>query len=75
MKNSCAALYDAENAPPEPEMKVEIERFLNGETNGGVLFEALYGHIGQEPIPTRLLAVVRSGHTGEVVSIDPAARR
>jgi hypothetical protein len=38
---------------------VEIERFLDGETDGSVLFHALYGSIADEPIPERLLAVLR----------------
>jgi hypothetical protein len=40
---------------------VEIERFLNGETHGGVLLHALYGSVADEPIPERLLAVLRDG--------------
>ncbi|HEV2546818.1 MAG TPA: hypothetical protein VGU20_05745 [Stellaceae bacterium] len=38
---------------------VELERFLSGESDGGPLFHALYGEIVDEPIPERLLAVVR----------------
>lgn len=38
---------------------VEIERFLDGESDGGVLFHALYGAVADEPIPERLLAVLR----------------
>ncbi len=38
---------------------VEIERFLDGESDGGVLFHALYGSVADEPIPERLLAVLR----------------
>ncbi|HEX9489554.1 MAG TPA: hypothetical protein VF930_04655 [Stellaceae bacterium] len=37
----------------------EIERFLGGETDGGVLFHALYGSVADEAIPERLLAVLR----------------
>jgi hypothetical protein len=40
-------------------LAVELERFLNGESDGGPLFHALYGEIVDEPIPERLLAVVR----------------
>jgi hypothetical protein len=40
-------------------LAVELERFLNGESDGGPLFHALYGEIADEPIPERLLAVVR----------------
>jgi hypothetical protein len=41
-------------------LAVELERFLNGESDGGPLFHALYGEIVDEPIPERLLAVVRA---------------
>ncbi len=37
----------------------EIERFLDGESDGSILFHALYDAIADEPIPERLLAVVR----------------
>jgi hypothetical protein len=38
---------------------VEIDRFLSGESDGGPLFHALYGDVVDEPIPERLIAVVR----------------
>ncbi len=38
---------------------LEIERFLTGESDGSVLFHALYGAVADEPIPERLLAVLR----------------
>lgn len=41
-------------------LAVELERFLNGESDGGPLFHALYGEIVDEPIPDRLLAIVRA---------------
>ena len=37
----------------------EIERFLDGDSDGSVLFHALYGSVVDEPIPERLLAVLR----------------
>ena len=37
----------------------EVERFLDGDSDGGVLFHALYGSVADEPIPERLLAVLR----------------
>jgi hypothetical protein len=74
MNTSCAALLDDENAPQGSQMTTEIERFLKGETNGSVLFEALYGHIVEEPIPPRLLAMLRSGQSGEVVPLDRALK-
>lgn len=42
----------------------EIERFLDGDSDGGVLFHALYGSIADEPIPERLLAVLRDCSDG-----------
>ena len=40
-------------------MAAEIERFLDGESDGSVLLNALYGSVLDEPIPERLLAVLR----------------
>jgi len=34
-------------------------RFLNGETDGRDLFQALYGDVADEPVPEKLLALVR----------------
>jgi hypothetical protein len=42
-------------------LAVELERFLSGESDGGPLFNALYGDVADEPIPERLLAIVRDG--------------
>jgi hypothetical protein len=39
---------------------LEIKRFLDGETNGGLVLDALYGGVTDEPIPHRLLEVVRN---------------
>ena len=38
-----------------------ILRFLSGETEGQALFHALYDAPLDEPIPERMLALVRSG--------------
>jgi Anti-sigma factor NepR len=38
----------------------EIERFLDGETDGSPLFHALYDDVADEPIPERLLAILRN---------------
>lgn len=38
---------------------VEIEHFLTGESDGSVVLNALYGEALNEPIPERLLALVR----------------
>ena len=37
-----------------------ILRYLSGETEGQELFQALYGEALDEPIPERMLALVRS---------------
>ena len=37
----------------------QIIRFLNGETDGHELFQALYGAPLDEPIPERMLELVR----------------
>jgi hypothetical protein len=41
-------------------LAVEMERFLSGDSDGGPLFNALYGEVVDEPIPERLLAIVRA---------------
>jgi hypothetical protein len=38
---------------------VEIERFLSGASDGSALFQALYGGVADEPVPQRLVALVR----------------
>ena len=38
---------------------MEIERFLDGETDGSVLLHTLYGSVADEPIPERFLAMLR----------------
>lgn len=38
---------------------VEIESFLSGNSDGAALFQALYGAAADEPVPERLLALVR----------------
>ncbi|HZB93048.1 MAG TPA: hypothetical protein VE397_16495 [Stellaceae bacterium] len=40
---------------------VELERFLNGESDGALLFHVLYGGVGDEPVPQHLLDIVRDG--------------
>ena len=37
----------------------EIERFLDGRSDGHLLLNALYGDVLDEPIPERLLATLR----------------
>ncbi|HUK61231.1 MAG TPA: hypothetical protein VLV50_18520 [Stellaceae bacterium] len=63
--NTATAL--AEIAAPLPvedfDSMVEesIVRFLSGETDGEDLFNALYGHMLEEPIPAEMLELVRTG--------------
>jgi hypothetical protein len=51
----------------------EIERFLDGDSDGGVLFQALYGSVMDEPIPERLLAVLRGCDESEALPCAAAA--
>ena len=48
-------------AEVEAELSVgkEIERFLDGRSDGQILLNALYGDVLDEPIPERLLATLR----------------
>ena len=62
--NTATALALTET-PDEIDGEVEqsILRFLNGESEGGDLFQALYGEIIDEPVPTEMLALVRRACT------------
>ena len=51
----------------------EIERLLSGEGDGAALFQALYGAAADEPIPERLLAVLREGCESAIDAEDIAA--
>jgi hypothetical protein len=57
----------AEPLPPAPADELDqaveesILRFLNGETDGEDLFNALYGDVLDEPIPLEMLELVRVG--------------
>ena len=42
-----------------------ILRFLNGETDGRDLFQALYGDVADEPVPEKMLALVRGACRSE----------
>lgn len=55
------ATLDALVAEVEAELSVhrEIERFLDGQNDGHLLLNALYGDVLDEPIPERLLATLR----------------
>lgn len=41
------------------DLSLEIERFLDGRSTGAPLMQALYGAAIDEPIPERLLSLVR----------------
>lgn len=58
---SAGATLAALVAEVEAELSVgkEIERFLDGRSDGQVLFNALYGDVLDEPVPERLLATLR----------------
>jgi hypothetical protein len=62
MTTNAAAALAAELIESEAELSIaaQIEQFLNGENDGGALFETLYGRAEDEPVPERLLAIVRS---------------
>jgi hypothetical protein len=47
---------------------IEIERFLNGASDGSALFHALYGGVADEPVPERLVTVVRECE----LAVEPA---
>jgi hypothetical protein len=42
----------------------KIRSFLAGNNDGGVVLEALYGDIIDEPLPARLTALLGSNHDG-----------
>lgn len=43
----------------QPSIDRQIRDFLDGETAGETLLEMLYGDVADEPVPERLLAIVR----------------
>ncbi len=53
--------------PDEIDSVVEnsLLRFLNGETDGRDLFQALYGDVADEPVPEKMLALVRGACRSE----------
>ena len=53
------ALDTIETAIAPVSMPVEIERFLDGDTNGELLFGMLYDDVLDEPVPERLRAICR----------------
>jgi len=63
MTSNAAAALATELFETEAELSIatQIEQFLNGDNDGGALFETLYGRVDDEPVPERLLAIVRGG--------------
>jgi hypothetical protein len=55
--SSKLAVFDIVRQSQDP-IGQEIERFLEGESDGALLLHALYDTIADEPIPARLLAVI-----------------
>ena len=53
------------------DLSLEIERFVNGESSGAPLLQALYGAVMDEPIPERLLALVRKDCAERAVTRAP----
>ena len=48
-----------ETRPPQSPVEKRVRAFLDGKTHGEDLLHALYDHVLEEPIPERLLAVLR----------------
>jgi len=46
-------------AEASPSIDDQLHAFLDGETHGEELLHALYDHVLDEPIPARMLAVLR----------------
>jgi hypothetical protein len=61
-----------ETSITELSLALEIERFLSGESDGAMLLSALYGSAFYEPIPPRLLAVLRDEHLDTTEAGPPA---
>jgi hypothetical protein len=53
------------------DLSLEIERFLDGRSTGAPLMQALYGAVIDEPIPERLLALVRGDCADATVKRTP----
>jgi hypothetical protein len=44
--------------------QLRIQHFLNGQTDGHALLEALYGAAAHEPVPERLVELLRNAQQG-----------
>ena len=58
------AMFLAAKCPPQPvasapSVGAEIRDFLAGKTDGENLLHAIYDHVLDEPVPERLLAVLK----------------
>jgi hypothetical protein len=54
-----ALAADAFETETEFSIATQIKEFLTGASDGGPLFEILYGKLDDEPVPEHLLAIVR----------------
>lgn len=61
MTKTAATALAADTFETEAELSIaaQIDEFLTGESDGGPLFELLYGKLDDEPVPEHLLAIVR----------------
>lgn len=61
--------------PVSADWNRRIGEFLAGETAGKGLLEALYGQVGDEPVPERLRAMIRAAGTAANPDSENLARR
>jgi hypothetical protein len=57
--SAALALDTIETAVAPVSIPLEIERFLDGDTDGELLFGLLYDDVLDEPVPERLRAICR----------------
>lgn len=50
-------------------VEIEIERFVNGDSDGALLFQELYGGTAEEPIPERLMSVLRRHCSAKAIEV------
>jgi hypothetical protein len=55
-----------EPAPAPDRVEQQISDFLDGRTHGEELLHALHDHVLDEPIPERMLALLRRACRGEL---------
>jgi hypothetical protein len=52
---------------------IEIERFVNGDSDGALLLQELYGGTAEEPIPERLMSVLRRHCAAKTLEVADGA--